>query len=240
MGAESVFASFEDFAIAQKADQDVIVLKRAYCDMTRDVPAALILSQILFWNMPDGEGKSRLRVEYRGAPALARNHADWWGDCRVPPAQAERSIKTLCKLGLIRAPKGMFNGKRTPMIILDKTQFIQKYNAILAKGYNQKTGTYGGAVGTNSAYRSRSTVPTGSGKLRRPITSPTASPSASPFREEGETHKSPSSAEVSGSVPFPQESDGERKARVRAQRREALGAERFDKIEREQGARVPA
>jgi hypothetical protein len=41
---------------------DSILLRRIYIDILGDVYTALILSQIIYWNLPDKNGRLRLRV----------------------------------------------------------------------------------------------------------------------------------------------------------------------------------
>jgi hypothetical protein len=57
-------------------------LQVIYVDMTGDLIAGLMLSQIIYWNLPAKDGTSRLRARHDGQLWLAKSREDWWG--RVP------------------------------------------------------------------------------------------------------------------------------------------------------------
>jgi hypothetical protein len=72
-------------------------------DLTRDVPAALMLSQLLYWFSPTPSGKSRLRLQHEGYYWVAKSYREWWDECRLTRRQVDRAVKLLCRLKLVEA-----------------------------------------------------------------------------------------------------------------------------------------
>jgi len=105
--------------------QDKILLRRVYVDICGDIPTALILSQILYWYLPDQEGKIKLRVKKDGEYCLVKKHSDWFNECRVNERTAQRSIKKLSRLGIIRTARRKFNNTPMVHIWLNQTKLNQ-------------------------------------------------------------------------------------------------------------------
>ena len=74
---------FDHFLLWEHASRDAIMVKRVYIDMAGDVIAGLMLSQIVYWHLPNDEGKTRLRVEVDGIPLAGKGVRRLVG--RVPP-----------------------------------------------------------------------------------------------------------------------------------------------------------
>ena len=83
--------TFEHFLLWERASRDTLEVKRIYVDMAGDLVAGLVLSQIVYWHLPNREGKARLRVEREGDLWLAKARAEWWDECRISPKQADRA-----------------------------------------------------------------------------------------------------------------------------------------------------
>jgi len=100
----------EEFFQYEKTSKDSIDLKRIYVDIAGDLVAGVLLSQIIFYYLPDGEGKTKLRVMHDGELWLAKTREEWWEECRISPKQFDRSIKILEDKQLVTTRTIKFNG----------------------------------------------------------------------------------------------------------------------------------
>lgn len=91
----------------------MIDVKKIYIDIAEDLVAGILLSQIIFWNLPNQEGKTKLRVKKQGELWLAKGREDWWEECRISPKQFDRAIKILESKNLIT--KKIFKLDGTPI-----------------------------------------------------------------------------------------------------------------------------
>lgn len=66
-----------------------------------DLPAALLLSQLLWWHQPGKSGRQKLRFERGGFLWLTREDTDWWDECRLTLRQVRRIRQMLRRLGLV-------------------------------------------------------------------------------------------------------------------------------------------
>ena len=74
---------------------------------------AILLSQILYWNMPSKEGQTKLRVRRDGELWLAKAHKDWEAETGINEHTARRSIERLKKEKLIATKVMRFGGNPT-------------------------------------------------------------------------------------------------------------------------------
>lgn len=116
------------FLQLKSLEQQKVNFEMAYVDMANgDLIAGLLLSQIIYWFLPDKNGKSKVKVIYKSKYALAKNREDWYSEIRVTPRQYDRGIKILQDLNIVTIENSMFNGKRTPFIILNEEIFLKLY-----------------------------------------------------------------------------------------------------------------
>lgn len=124
-----------EFLLWEQASRDTIDLKRIYIDIAGDLVTGVLLSQIIYWNLPNKEGKSKLRVWYEGKLWLAKGREDWWEECRISPKQFDRSIKILENKELIETALKKFNGSPTKHICLNINKLLEDATLI----YNKQT-----------------------------------------------------------------------------------------------------
>lgn len=79
-----------------------------------DIPAALMLSQLVYWYMPDKNGKTRQRVRKGIYFWIAKSWQHWKEELGLSRAQSRHCIDKLVGLGLIEKKRYRFDG--TPMI----------------------------------------------------------------------------------------------------------------------------
>jgi hypothetical protein len=103
--------------------------------MAGDLMAGLMLSQIIYWYLPDKRGRSKLRVQKHGYMWLVKTRDDWWTEIRLTARQADRALKILRDKGLITTSLHRFNGAPTTHIRLNKAAFLAAWNEAVVTDY---------------------------------------------------------------------------------------------------------
>lgn len=125
----SPLTPFERFLLWERSSRDTIEVKRAYIDMAGDLVAGIMLSQIVYWHLPDRDGNTRLRIEHDGVRWIARARTEWWDECRITPKQADRALDTLRKAGIIETRLYRFHGAPTVHVRIIEDRFMQAWQA---------------------------------------------------------------------------------------------------------------
>jgi len=123
--------SFDQFLLWEQTTRDTIDFKTIYVDMADDLIAGLMLSQIVFWHLPDAQGRSKLRVHKDGYLWIARGRADWYDEIRVTAKQADRALGILEKRGIIATALYKFDGAPTKHIRIDSEGFLSAWRSVL-------------------------------------------------------------------------------------------------------------
>ena len=121
----------DDFYELESHSKDIIGLRRMYVDLAEDLVAGVMLSQILFWNVPNKSGRSKLRVYKEGEFWLVKSTADWWKEARITLKQAKRAIRILKEKNLIITSIHRFNGSPTTHIRVNWDFFLEKLRYVL-------------------------------------------------------------------------------------------------------------
>src|SRR5699024_5682939 len=93
--------SFKNFIYWEAASRDTIDFKKIYVDMTDDILAGLLLSQIIFWHLPNKTGDSKLRVQKDSNFWIAKSHDEWYAEIRFTRKNFDTAIKKLIRLNLV-------------------------------------------------------------------------------------------------------------------------------------------
>ena len=117
----------------EKASRDTIDFKKIYVDIAGDILAGLLLSQIIYWHLPDEYGDSKLRVKKEGKMWLAKGRDDWHQEVRLSPKQFDRASDILAKKGIIEKKRFKFNGSPTIHIHLNEEVFLELWKALLGE-----------------------------------------------------------------------------------------------------------
>ena len=104
------------FLNREKASRDTIDFKMIYVDISWDLIAWLMLSQIIYWNLPDKKGQSKLKVVKGWSTRLAKSDKDWYGEIRITKDQARRARKILTEKWIIECDKFKFSWAPTTHI----------------------------------------------------------------------------------------------------------------------------
>lgn len=122
MNDESGFNKFLQWEITTR---DTIDFKKTYVDMTGDLIAGLLLSQIVFWHLPTKQGRTKLRVKKDGHLWIAKQRDDWWDEVRIRPKRFDRACDILVKKGIIVKAYYRFNGLRMMHLRIDHSVFME-------------------------------------------------------------------------------------------------------------------
>lgn len=126
--------SMDKFLALKEAEQQRVNFEMTYVDVAGgDLVAGLLLSQIIYWFLPNKEGKVKTRVTYKGRRALAKNRGAWYGEIRVTPRQYDRAIAILIKLNIVDVVNSMFGKNKTPFIMLNEDVFLSLYEQAISR-----------------------------------------------------------------------------------------------------------
>lgn len=113
--------SRDEFLKWELESKDIIDVKKIYIDITEDLVSGVLLSQIIFWNLPTRDKKKHTKciVKTKGEDGqekywVAKKRSDWWDECRLTERQVDRAVKILLKKGLIEVMNKKFQG--TPQL----------------------------------------------------------------------------------------------------------------------------
>ncbi|WP_242063532.1 hypothetical protein [Nostoc sp. FACHB-892] len=122
----------DSFLAWEARSRDTIEVKRCYVDVAGgDLIAGILLSQIIYWHLPDHEGQPRLKIERDGSKWLAKKREDWWKECRVTPKQFDTGIKLLESKNLIVTALYKFGNSPTKHIRIDWENFLELLNLVV-------------------------------------------------------------------------------------------------------------
>jgi hypothetical protein len=121
----------QEFLIWEQFTRDTIDFKKIYVDISGDIVTGLLLSQIIYWNLPNSEGKTKLRVLIDNELWLAKGREDWWDECRISSKQFDRSISILESKKIVETKLKKFNGSPTKHIKLNLDILLEKIDKII-------------------------------------------------------------------------------------------------------------
>lgn len=128
-----MFTSWNQFITWEKSTKDTIDVKKTYIDISGDFMAGVLLSQIIYWYLPNKEGKSKLRVKKNGHYWIAKKREDWYEEIRFTEANYKTAIKKLEKANLVVKERFKFDGTPTTHIRLNIMEFLTRLNEIMIK-----------------------------------------------------------------------------------------------------------
>lgn len=125
--------TFDEFLLWEATTRDVLDVKKCYIDVAGDVLAGIVLSEIVYWHLPDRKGETRLRVEKNGKMWIAVRRYEWWDRVRVHPRGADRALAILSKLGLIEKDVFKFYGEPTVHVRIVEDVFLREVSRIVSQ-----------------------------------------------------------------------------------------------------------
>ena len=124
-------SGFEAFLKWEEKSRDTIDFKKAYVDMTGDVVAGLMLSQVVYWHLPGRDGEDKLRVERDGLRWLVKTRDEWWHECRLNPREVDRARKILEGRGIIEVRLYKFQGSPTQHLRICEDRFLELWQEVI-------------------------------------------------------------------------------------------------------------
>ena len=162
MSEREAHQAFDSFVRWESATRDTIDVKKTYIDMAGDLVAGVMLSQIVYWHLPNREtGGPRMKVERDGHLWVAKTREDWWDECRIKPRQADRALKILEDAGLVVCEIYQFASFPTKHVRIHKAEFMRAFQATLKSNPKPKVRSNGSG---NSISRNGENDVTDSGK----------------------------------------------------------------------------
>jgi hypothetical protein len=95
-----------------------VLFYREYVDLLEDILSALMLSQIVYWYLPDKKGNAKLKVYKKGNWWLVKSFHDWFDEIGLTRRQSQRCIQILVKKGVVETSLHKFDGTPTMHIRL--------------------------------------------------------------------------------------------------------------------------
>lgn len=121
-------AAFRDAFINQeRSTRDVVLVRRVFVEMAGSITDGVLLSQIVYWYLPNKSGKTKLRVEKHSHKWIAKQHSEWDAEIGMKERQAKRALKRLSNKGLIETRAMRFNGLSTTHIRIQWGAFEEQY-----------------------------------------------------------------------------------------------------------------
>ena len=127
----------KEFLLWEQQSRDTIDVKRIYVDVAGDLVTGVLLSQIIYWFLPDKNGKTKLRVVRDGKEWLIKKREDWWGECRISTFQVDRALKKLEKIEVIQTKIIRFSGTPMKSIWLDLDKLIMKISEVVKMDFRE-------------------------------------------------------------------------------------------------------
>jgi len=132
-GRDSLEEAINQFQLWEMRSRDCIEVKRCYIDVAKDLEAGVLLSQIIYWHLPNSSGEQKLSVYRDGHWWLAKGRSDWWAECRLTPKQFDRAIRHLEEQQLVCAHVYKWQGQNTKHIRIDWAGLLQALSLLDAK-----------------------------------------------------------------------------------------------------------
>lgn len=121
----------DEFLNWEHGSRDIIDFKKLYVDMTGDHLAALALSEIVYWHLPNQQGQSKLRVTHEGEQWIAVPRYEWWDRTRMTPRQIDSAMKKLVKTKLVVKKFFAFNRAKTTHVRINWDAFLLMWNSLI-------------------------------------------------------------------------------------------------------------
>lgn len=128
---EIAVSDFKDFLLWEHSTRDVLDFKKAYVDMAGDALAGLVLSEIVYWHLPNKKEQSKLRIFKDEKYWIAVRRYEWWDRTRLSPRQADRAIAILREQVLIETDVFKFYGEPTMHIHLLESSFMARWDEVM-------------------------------------------------------------------------------------------------------------
>lgn len=87
-----------------------------------DARAALVLSQLIYWNRPSRSGGTKLTLRRNGKPCVAKTRQQLAAETGLTPRQIKTAIERLRRTGLVSGEQHLFGGRNMNHFHLDEVR----------------------------------------------------------------------------------------------------------------------
>ncbi|UOR14088.1 hypothetical protein [Halobacillus amylolyticus] len=129
-----MFNSWKQFITWEKETKDTIDFKKSYVDVIGekgDIVSGLFLAQIVYWYLPNKDGKSKLRIKKEGHYWIAKEKKEWYEEIRLTPANYRTAMKRLVEENLVVKKIFKFDSKTVTHIRLNIPEFLKRLNHVM-------------------------------------------------------------------------------------------------------------
>ncbi|RUR77063.1 hypothetical protein PCC6912_40220 [Chlorogloeopsis fritschii PCC 6912] len=131
--------NIDSFIRWERLSRDAIDVKRCYIDIAGDLVAGILLSQIIYWHLPDKNGKTKLTVEREGYLWLAKKREEWWDEVRISAKQFDRAITVLEDIGVVETRVWKYKENLAKHIRLNWDAVIKKLDTLSNLDFDQRS-----------------------------------------------------------------------------------------------------
>lgn len=128
--------NFATFLAWEATFNDAFIVRRAYVRMAGDLNAGILLSRIVYYYLPNRDGKSRLRVNRDNKLWIAKARDDWQNEICLTGKQVDRASKILEDKALIEKATFKYGGAPTTHVRLRIDNFLSEWSALLESAEN--------------------------------------------------------------------------------------------------------
>lgn len=122
---------------SEAATHDAIHVKKVYIDINDgNLIDGVLFSQIMFWHLPDKQGRNKLQVLKDDHFWIAKKYEDWYEECRINVSTVRKALKRIEDRGLIVTGLWKFDGAPTKHIRVNWAKFEELVNSDLSNRTN--------------------------------------------------------------------------------------------------------
>ena len=124
-------SELSNFLAWEHASRDTIDVKKIYIDIAGSLVGGVLLSQIIFWHLPNRTGQSKLSVKQDDHFWLVKKQEDWWDECRISPKEYRLAISEMESKKIIIKKIFKYEGNPTTHLRLNWDGLIKEINTQL-------------------------------------------------------------------------------------------------------------
>jgi len=151
---------YEQFQVLEWLNSQAIAFRKWFVDISGDLVAGLMLSQIHYWHGQDEHGNPRLKVKRGGHLWLCKADNEWWDEIRITEKQARRARNILTEKGLIVCERHRFNNVPKTHIRINKPTFMLELVKLI-KGLQESKARFAPQGESDSPHRANGFAPQG-------------------------------------------------------------------------------
>ena len=121
---------FNEILLSTRAHRKIMI-DEVFLDMCENWNAAILLTRLVYWYLPDQNGSSKLRVFDKDGEWIAKSYKDIQKETRLTEYQVRDALKVLSEKKLINKKIKKFNAIPTLHLQINKANFEQAYKEVI-------------------------------------------------------------------------------------------------------------